>query len=102
MKKLLAVCVLVVVAGFILYSAAGSVNTSPVSPLSRNSTMQAEGNPLPFPGPVTTPESVVLQAEGNPLPFPGPRPTPESIILQAEGNPLPFPGPVTTPESVVL
>ena len=81
MKRLLAACVLVVVAGLILYSATGSVNTSPVSPLSHNSTMQAEGSPLPFPGPVTTPESVVLQAEGSPLPFPGPVTAPESLVL---------------------
>jgi hypothetical protein len=102
MKKLLGVSFIVVLAGLIVYSAAGPVNASLVSPLSHDPTMQAEGNPLPFPHGRTTPESVILQAEGNPLPFPYRGTTAESVVLQAEGNPLPFPYRGTTAESVVL
>jgi hypothetical protein len=49
MKKLLAVSLLVVFAGFILYSAAGVVNAALLPLMSGNSVTQADNIPVPRP-----------------------------------------------------
>jgi hypothetical protein len=60
MKTLFAVCLLVVFAGFILYSTVASVNVTAGLSLSGGSTLQAEGSPLPWPHVGTSLESRVL------------------------------------------
>jgi len=47
MKKSLAVCLLVVFAGFILYSVVGIVNTAVLPLVSGNSATQADNIPVP-------------------------------------------------------
>ena len=91
MKQFFAVCLLVVFAGFIVYFAAGSVNSALSAPWSGSSTTQAEGSPLPGPHAGTALGSGVLRAEGSPLPGPHAGTPLESGVLRAEGSPLPGP-----------
>ena len=73
MKKLLAVCSLLVFAAFILGFAAGPVNAPATSPAGSGYSIQADGNPLPLPVPHAAPDpSDALIADGNPLPLPVP------------------------------
>jgi hypothetical protein len=75
MKKPLAVCLLAVLAGFILYSVAGAVNAGlfPLAP--GRSVMQADNIPVPRP--------MTLQADNIPVPRP--------LTLQADNIPVPRP-----------
>ena len=89
MKKSLLSLFAALSVGLILLSVAVPVNHSSALPTWNNTTLQAEGTPLP---PPIIPHAVntVLVAEGTPLPPPI-IPHAVNTVLVAEGTPLPPP-----------